>query len=39
MSLALQKVLKVRASGRKWKRGVVRDNTYITEIKRGLLWF
>jgi hypothetical protein len=34
MSLALQKVLKVKASGRKWKRGVTRDNTYITEIKR-----
>jgi len=33
MSLALQKVLKVKASGRKWKRGVMRDTTYITEIK------
>jgi hypothetical protein len=35
MSLALQMVLKVKASGRKWKRDVMRDNTYITEIKRG----
>jgi hypothetical protein len=35
MSLALQNVLKVRECGRKWKRGVMRDNTYITEIKRA----
>jgi len=34
MSLALQKVLKDKVSGRKWKRGVMRDNTCITEIKR-----
>jgi len=34
MSLALQKVLKVRECERKWKRGVTRDNTYITKIKR-----
>jgi len=33
MSLALQKVLKVRECGRKWKRGVIRNSTYIPEIK------
>lgn len=39
MSLALQKVLKVKPSGRKWKRCVTRDNTYIAERSWGYgLW-